>query len=206
MSNANSHEEFAPLVLASASPRRLQLLEQVGIQPDQTIPADIDEVPQARETPRQAAVRFAREKALATAKKAPGHLILAADTLVVCDGRLFGKPVDADDAARMLLHLSGRNHRVVTCWVVSNHAADESVVGVTTSIVRMREIRRSEAYAYAATPEPLDKAGAYAVQGEGRRFVGTVVGSLDNVIGLPVASVARALASLSVYPIEPIAT
>ena len=193
-------------ILASASPRRRQLLQQGGFR-FSVRAADIDERIAPDEGAVLAGVRLACSKAQVVGSDLDADtVVLAADTLVVCDGRLFGKPVDADDAARMLLHLSGRNHRVVTCWVVSNHAADESVVGVTTSIVRMREIRRSEAYAYAATPEPLDKAGAYAVQGEGRRFVGTVVGSLDNVIGLPVASVARALASLGVHPIAPIAT
>jgi septum formation protein len=188
------------LVLASASPRRRELLARAGFR-FVVHPPDIDERVEATETPEAAAARLALEKAVAVHdRERPGVIVLAADTTVVCAGRMLGKPADYDDAVAMLELLSGRNHRVLTCWAalgVTDDAAD-AVSGVSVSTVRMRELSRREIVAYASSPEPHDKAGAYAAQGVGRSLIAAVIGPLDNVIGLPVAPVAAALASLGV--------
>ena len=189
------------LVLASASPRRRDLLETAGYR-FVVRAADVDERVGDDEAPVLAAARLATEKAQTVCRQVePGAVVLGADTTVVCGRRMLGKPSDHRDAYEMLLSLAGRNHRVITCWTVAV-AGDEdltrAVAGTTISTVRMREVGMREAWAYANSAEPMDKAGAYAVQGEGRRFIAAVMGSLDNVIGLPVAQVSRALDGLGV--------
>jgi septum formation protein len=189
------------LVLGSGSPRRKELLERAGF--DFTIdPAGVDERALYGETAAAMTIRLAAEKASAVAgRSGPGHVALGADTTVVLEGKALGKPTGVEDAARMLLRLAGRDHEVLTAWaLVEAPGARRAVVGITRSVVTMREVSEREAAAYAAGGEPLDKAGAYAVQGEGRRFVGAVFGSLDNVIGLPVDQVRRALAGFDVVP------
>jgi len=154
-----------------------------------------------------ATTRLAIEKAEAvvrrrSAAEPPGELVLAADTTVVVGERILGKPANVAEAADMLLSLAGRNHIVLTAWalleVSPRTAAPEC--GISRSTVRMREISRAEAEAYAATGEPMDKAGAYAAQGEGRRFIGAITGPLDNVIGLPMAPVVVALSRSGIVP------
>jgi septum formation protein len=193
------------LVLASGSPRRRELLNAAGLV-FEIDAADIDETIREGETPVGATTRLAIEKAEAVAARRAfrpepsahprGEVVLAADTTVVLGERILGKPVDRDDAVEMLLSLSGRNHLVLTAWAIlpvgPSRVAPEC--GVTRSTVRMREIARSEAEAYADGGEPMDKAGAYAAQGDGRRFIGAIVGPLDNVIGLPMDPVLAALA------------
>ncbi len=174
-------------------------------------PADIDEIVAPGEDPLLATVRLAIEKAEAVAARHPADaVVLGADTSVVVGDRMLGKPRDGDDACAMLLSLSGRNHRVITGWALVGGRAGGSAVeggggvgalaGAAISIVRMREISLAEARAYACTDEPGDKAGAYAVQGEGRRFIGAVVGCIRNVIGLPVDDVACALSKFGIEP------
>ena len=184
------------LVLASSSPRRKELLAARGLAFD-VDPAEIDESLASGETPLEYAVRLAIEKASAVAARAQSAIVaLGADTIVICDGRVYGKPIDTDDARRMLRELAGRNHVVVTAWaLVPSRAPSRGVTGFSRSVVRMRESSDEEVRAYVAGGEPMDKAGAYAAQGEGRRFVAAVVGALDNVIGLPMTPVARALAT-----------
>jgi len=193
------------LILASSSPRRRQLLGAAGFE-FVVDPVDVDESAVDGEAPLLTVTRLATEKAVAAVAKrdGDGEVILAADTVVVCCGRLFGKPVDEADAVAMLMELGGRNHTVATAWTAigplyQRRAA--ALTGLVLSTVRMREFGRAEASAYVEGGEPLDKAGSYAVQGQGRRLVGTVVGSVDNVIGLPVQEVSQALARLGVRPL-----
>ncbi len=176
-----------PLVLASASPRRRDLLAGAGV-PFEVRPADIPEEAHPGEAPVACAQRLARAKALAVANRMgrrPRRLVLGADTIVVIDGELLGKPRDADDAVRLLTRLVGRRHRVVTAVALA--ATDTLEVHDTTveSDVVMRPADAREVRAYIATGESLDKAGAYAAQGEGRRFIERIEGSESNVIGLP---------------------
>ena len=176
------------LVLASASPRRRWLLAALGV-PFSVLAVDIDERPHEGETPSVFAQRMAAEKARAVHAQRAGW-VLAADTIVELDGRIFGKPVDADDAAAMLQQLSGRTHVVRTAMTLlapSGATAEEASV---TTEVRFRPLDAAAIRAYVATGEPLDKAGAYAIQGEGAHLVDRVHGSYTNVIGLPLEEVA----------------
>ncbi len=178
------------LVLASASPRRQELLRNVGISFD-VQPAQIPEDPIAGENARDCAERLAREKALAIAKERPKDVVLGADTVVVVDGQILGKPTDAADAARMLRMLSGRTHQVITgvCVVVSG----QGLVASETTSVTMSEIPDREIAAYVASGEPMDKAGAYAIQGIASRWIPRIEGDYSNVVGLPVPLVYRML-------------
>ena len=174
------------LVLASASPRRQELLRNAGI-PFEVQPAHIAEDPLPGEAAEVYAERLAREKALAVAGQRPQDFVLGADTVVVVDGQILGKPSDAADAARMLRLLSGREHRVITgvCLVVSGQW---SVASETTSVT-MSEISEKEITDYIASGEPMDKAGGYAIQGIASRWIPRIEGDYSNVVGLPVARV-----------------
>lgn len=189
------------LLLASASPRRRELLERAGYRFDVEV-ADVDETFFEGEHPAVATVRVAMSKAAAVAAgKAIGWVVLGADTTVVCNGEVLGKPRDAGEATRMLLSIAGRDHVVFTGWALvrCDGSADPPLVtGVARSIVSMRPVTRDEAERYAASGEPLDKAGAYAVQGQGRRFITRVIGSIDNVIGLPVEHLAPVLGEMGI--------
>ncbi len=178
------------LVLASASPRRQELLRNAGFT-FEVQPADIPEDALPEEAARDCAERLARDKALAVARQRPHDLVLGADTVVVVDGQLQGKPTDAADAARMLRMLSGREHEVITgvCLVVS---AQPSVASETT-VVTMSEITEKDIADYIASGEPMDKAGAYAIQGLASRWIPRIEGDYSNVVGLPVALVLRML-------------
>jgi septum formation protein len=177
----------APLLLASASPRRRELLGRAGVA-FEVSPADIDESARDGESPEQLAARLARDKALHVARRSgadPPRWVLGADTIVVLEGLVYGKPADAEDAARILGALRGRTHRVVTAVALarSDGAALREIR--VESRVTLRAASDPEIRAYVATGEPLDKAGAYAVQGFGGRLVERIEGSLSNVIGLP---------------------
>ncbi len=178
------------LVLASASPRRQELLRNAGITFEMQ-PAHIPEDPLPGEGAKECAERLAREKALAIASQRPQDCVLGADTVVVVEGKLLGKPSDAADAARMLRRLSGREHQVITgvCLVVGGQC---SVASETTSVT-MSEISEKEIADYVATGEPIDKAGAYAIQGIASRWIPRIEGDYSNVVGLPVALVWRML-------------
>lgn len=174
------------LVLASTSPRRAAILGALGI-PFTAVAPSVDESLLPGETGAAAAERLARAKAAAVG---PRDLpILAADTLVVCDGEVLGKPETREEAARMLRTLSGRSHEVVTGVCLAHGPASRS--GVETTIVTFAPMSAAEIAWYVATGEPLDKAGAYHVDGRGALFVSSVSGSPSNVAGLPVRLVLR---------------
>jgi septum formation protein len=175
------------LILASASPRRQELLRSAGI-PFKVQPADIDEAPLAGEGARACAERLAREKARAVHKEYPEDFVLGADTIVVIDDTMLGKPRDDEDAARMLRLLSGKTHAVITGVCLAGPQAFETSTSENT-LVTMCEISESEIRAYISTREPMDKAGAYAIQGIASRWITRIEGDYSNVIGLPVAKV-----------------
>jgi septum formation protein len=177
----------APLVLASASPRRRELLARAGVA-FEVIPADIEEEALPGEAPGRIAARLARAKALAVAQRLgpdPARFVLGADTIVVLGESVLGKPRDPRDAEAMLSRLVGRTHCVITAVVVARSRDLGWRACSVESRVRMRPAELDEIRAYVATGEPLDKAGAYALQGRGRRFVAEIAGSESNVIGLP---------------------
>jgi septum formation protein len=178
------------LVLASASPRRRELLRNAGFT-FEVQPADIPETPQPGESPNDCAERLAQEKALSVAQRRPLDIVLGADTIVVVDGQQLGKPSDAADATRMLRMIAGRDHRVITgvCLVVGGK---QSVASETTRVV-VSEIAEEEIADYVASGEPMDKAGAYAIQGIASRWITKIEGDYGNVVGLPVALVFRML-------------
>jgi septum formation protein len=184
------------LVLASASPRRQELLRNAGIA-FEVQPADILEKQAPGEPAKACAERLAREKALAIASLRPNDRILGADTVVVIDGQLLGKPRDAADATRMLRLLSGRKHEVITGVCLVN--TDQIKVSSETTLVTFDEITDKEIVDYIATGEPMDKAGAYAIQGIASRWIPRIEGDYSNVVGLPVALVWRMLKGSSQF-------
>lgn len=202
------------LVLASASPRRQELLRNAGIS-FVVQPADVDETPLAGESARDCVERLARDKALAVWETRPQDQVLGADTIVVLDDAILGKPTDAEDAARMLRMLSGRIHQVVTGVCVIRAGGAEAIrtgganrqapkrqlktdspelrTASETTLVTMSTMSEPEIQAYVAGGEPMDKAGAYAIQGMASRWIPRIEGDYSNVVGLPVALVYRML-------------
>ncbi len=179
------------LILASGSPRRRELLTRAKIDFD-VIQSNLDEVREPREGARDYALRMAREKALAVSKRHLERPVLGADTVVECAGEILEKPVDANDATRMLSALSGVAHTVVTAFAIALNGtlvASEAVA----SRVTFRSLTPDEIASYIATGEPFDKAGAYGIQGVGGGFISQVEGSRDNVMGLPTDAVIAAL-------------
>jgi septum formation protein len=187
------------LILASQSPRRAELLRNAGIS-FEVRPADVDESAREGEDPFEYVRRLAREKALAVLASAPnGAVVLGADTTVVVDGESLGKPLDAEDARRMLRRLSGRAHQVTTavCLARRDRNGDE-VTEVESEVteVEFSSIGAQEIAAYVDSGEPMDKAGAYAIQGGASRWIPRIQGCYFNVVGLPVARVCAMLARL----------
>jgi septum formation protein len=184
------------LVLASASPRRQELLRAAGIS-FAVQPADIDESPSPGETARDCAERLATQKALAVWRARPQDTVLGADTVVVVEQTILGKPVDAADAARMLRLLAGRQHQVITgvCLVTPEAVPAKHNLrpASETTLVTMSEMSEEEIRDYVATGESMDKAGAYAIQGMASRWIPRIAGDYSNVVGLPVALVYRML-------------
>lgn len=169
------------VVLASSSPRRRLLLELIGI-PHEVRPANIDEKLRPREAPRRHAERLAREKASAIATRSPDRITIGADTVVVINRKVLGKPADAAEAARMLRMLSGREHTVITAVAVARGRKIRSAVEEVR--VKFRRLRDDEIDAYVATGEPMDKAGAYGIQGYGATIVECIDGDYFAVMGL----------------------
>ena len=188
------------LVLASSSPRRAEILTSLGI-PFLADPADVDESMCPGESGEDAASRLAAEKAALVASRRPGSWVLAADTLVLLDGDILGKPRDDSEAADMLGRLAGREHRVVTA-VRLRRGPDPGRETRVLSSVRISPLSGEEIRWYVSTREPHDKAGAYAVQGLGARFIEAVSGSYTNVMGLPARAVYELLRMTSDPAVE----
>jgi septum formation protein len=184
------------IVLGSASPRRAELLRAAGIEFD-VIHADVDESTHPGEPPDAYVRRVAEAKARMVVSRAPAQVVLAADTTVVIDETMLGKPVDDDDATRMLRLLSGRTHEVLTAVAVVRAGMSEPLVEVERTEVEFAPLTEFEIDWYVATGEPRDKAGAYAIQGYASRFVTRIDGSYSNVVGLPVALVYQMLKGLT---------
>ncbi|HEY0014626.1 MAG TPA: nucleoside triphosphate pyrophosphatase [Allosphingosinicella sp.] len=185
------------LVLASQSPRRLELLKRIGIVPDAILPADIDETPLKAELPAHYVRRIAAGKAAAV--QAPGALVLAADTTVAVGRRILGKPEDEADARAMLQLLSGRRHKVLTAVTLVD-AEGKARHRLSTSIVSFQRFAPDELDAYLASSEWEGKAGAYAIQGRAEALVRAISGSFSGVMGLPLYET-RALLRAAGYPI-----
>jgi septum formation protein len=185
------------LILASASPRRAELLTAAGFA-FEVVPADVDETPRPGEPAEAYALRVARDKARAVFNRCrkSGKPVLAADTVVVLGGEIIGKPNDSEDARRMLRLLSNAAHDVHTGVVVRTSVGERAEV--MTTRVRFRRLDDSEIEWYVASGEPDGKAGAYAIQGRAARFIDHIEGSWSNVVGLPIATVYRLLKELSV--------
>lgn len=188
------------LVLASASPRRRELLQSIGLE-FETIPAHVEEVPLPDESVQDYVQRLALEKAGSVATDRPDHWIIAADTVVFVDGRMLEKPRDAADAVEMLSLLAGRSHTVYSGLALVGLSRDHRDCRLANSLVRITPLSRSDIEWYVATGEPMDKAGAYAVQGIGAMFIDGVEGSYTNVVGLPLAVLFRMLRLVELDPI-----
>lgn len=186
------------LILASGSPRRKELLASAGFAFDVDV-ADVDETPpEDTNDPAGIAAALAKRKAQAVLpRRAAGDVVLAADTVVSIGGELLGKPRDPADARRMLGRLSGATHVVATGWCVARASEAKEATGAVVTRVTFRSVLADEIEAYVATKEPYDKAGGYAIQGAAGVFVKSIEGSYSNVVGLPLAEIAAALASLS---------
>ena len=175
----------AKLILASASPRRAEILRTVGW-PFAALAVDIDESRRAGEEAATYVERVARAKADWAALRAPGSTILGADTVVVIENEILGKPHDDEDARRMLRLLRDRWHQVLTGVALVGSEVGSSIVAHEVTEVRFAEMSEDEISWYVATGEPQDKAGAYAIQGQGARFIKEIRGDYSNVVGLPV--------------------
>ena len=185
-----------PLYLASGSPRRRELLTQIGV-PLTVVSAPIDESPLPDESALAYVERLARAKAVAGLASVEGPaVVLGADTAVVLDGRILGKPENREDALAMLADLSGREHQVLTAVALSNGLLMQSLC--VTSKVRFRAISADEAQRYWASGEPVDKAGGYAIQGLGAVFVTGLSGSYSAVVGLPLSETAELLGTFGI--------
>jgi septum formation protein len=184
------------LYLASASPRRRALLDQIGVA-HEVAPAEIDETRRPEEPPREYVLRLAREKALAVRAARAGRPVLAADTAVVLGPTVYGKPRDREDALAMLAALGGRTHQVLTAVALA--AGEERLTSaLSESTVELRALSAAECRAYWDTGEPADKAGAYAIQGLGAVFVRALHGSFSGVMGLPLYETAELLRAAGV--------
>lgn len=184
--------ESSRIVLASASPRRLELLASAGIEFD-VFASDIPEEPFPHELPADFVVRLAKDKAVATAARVEGRWFIGADTIVVCDGEIMGKPVDEADAVRMLKKLSGVPHEVITGYAIYDKSRDGHLCKAVVTKVFFKALRDEEIDAYVATGCPMDKAGAYAIQGGAAYMVERIDGSYTNVVGLPLCEVVEDL-------------
>jgi septum formation protein len=180
------------IVLASASPRRSELLDSAGIS-FSVVPADIPEELLPGESPTAHVLRLAAEKALAVAGSAEGDIFVGADTVVVCDGEIMGKPVDSAAARRMLNALSGKAHEVITGFTVYEREQERLVSDAVSTRVIFKPLTAGEIDAYVATGCPFDKAGAYAIQGGAAYMVRGIEGSYTNVVGLPLCEVVEVL-------------
>lgn len=193
-----------PLILASNSPRRKRLLQQIGL-PFRSLPSQVDEN-QAPGEPPVKAVLLAEKKAKAVYSQSKDSWILGADTMVVVDGRILGKPRDHEDIHSMLSRLSDKEHEVITGFCVLDPSGEVAHSEAITTLVKMKRLSKGEINAYVATGEPFGKAGSYAIQGVGAFMVESISGSYTNVVGLPVCALVKsllALGALKDFPLSP---
>jgi septum formation protein len=188
-------------ILASASPRRRELLGSIGLD-FEVIPSHVPEVRESGEAPEEYVARLSRDKAAAIAGEHPGRWVIAADTTVLLGEQLLEKPVDAADAMRMLGTIAGKTHVVYSGVTLQNLAAGYRDTRVAESEVRMLPLSDRDVEWYVATGEPLDKAGAYAVQGLGAMFIDSIHGSYTNVVGLPLATLFQMLRKAGIDPLS----
>ena len=187
-----------PLILASGSPRRRDLLRDLGV-PFRILVSDILEILSQDLDPEAQAMALAEQKARAVASRIQPGIVLGADTVVVLDGTLLGKPRDDADAVDMLRRLSGRDHQVVTGIAITD-AAGSLHSSAVSSVVRFRSLSEADITAYVASGEPRDKAGAYAIQGLGAQLVHDLQGCFTNVVGLPLCETASLLSEAGIFP------
>jgi len=185
------------IILASASPRRNELLRQVGFS-FEVIPSLAEEREMPGETPEEHVVRLSLEKAreVSTRDDIDGRWIIGSDTIVLLDKEILGKPSDEEDAARMLRALSGRTHQVLSGYAILDRCTGENRSAAVTTRVTFRSLTAAEITGYIATKEPVDKAGAYAIQGLGAFMISRIEGSYSNVVGLPLCEVVQGLEAL----------
>lgn len=189
------------LVLASASPRRRELLESVRLKFD-IEPSSVEELQRQGEAPETYVRRLAEDKAREIASRYPDAWIIAADTIVFIDGTILEKPADHEDAARMLTKIAGRVHEVFTGVTLLSMPAGQAWTRVVTTSVKMLSLSPAEIEWYASTGEPMDKAGAYAVQGIGAMFIESIEGSYTNVVGLPLAELFEMMKAAGLQVLE----
>ncbi|MDT8419269.1 MAG: Maf family protein [Desulfuromonadales bacterium] len=187
------------IILASASPRRKQLLEQIGLE-FQVIPSRAEEFILEKESPEEHVIRLSLDKAHEVARRdgVDGRWVIGSDTIVLCAGQILGKPADEQHAAEMLRMLSGREHRVLSGYAILDLKTGKQRAEAVSTNVRFRELTDREIARYIASGEPADKAGAYAIQGLGVCFVAEISGSYTNVVGLPLCRLTLALKELGV--------
>ncbi|SMC83111.1 Maf family protein [Sporomusa malonica] len=184
------------IILASSSPRRQQLLELIGVD-FEVIVSDVEEDNTKDMPPHELALTHARDKAVDTAKRASNSdIIIGADTIVVLDGQVFGKPADRAEAIRMLTALAGREHSVISGVAVV--MGQQVFSGFNTTIVRIRPLSPAQIKRYVDSGEPMDKAGAYAIQGQGTLLVESINGCYNNVVGLPLGTLSELLQQVGV--------
>ena len=187
------------LVLASASPRRRELLEQIGLD-FKVIPSQAEEQILPGETPEEHVIRLSLDKAneVANRDNVSGRWFIGSDTIVLCDQQILGKPENGDHAATILKQLSGREHRVLSGFAIIDRQTGQQRVEAVSTKVWFRQLTETEITGYIATGEPADKAGAYAIQGLGICFVAKIEGSYTNVVGLPLCKLTLAMKELGV--------
>jgi nucleoside triphosphate pyrophosphatase len=178
--------EHLDVILASASPRRFELLNSTGIK-FKVVPSDFDETTINNPNPILLAQEIAHQKGIKVAQKYPGHLVISADTIVTIGNKTFGKPEDEQQAFEMLEVLSGKTHQVHTAFGLFLLKYDKTIIQTCTTDVTMRALHTDEIWAYVNTGEPMDKAGAYAIQGQGAMLIDKINGSYSNVVGFPLA-------------------
>jgi len=188
------------LILASSSPRRRELLASIGFGFD-VIPSDVEEVRRHGENVAEYVLRLAREKAESVAAQYPDRWVIAADTVVWIDGEVLEKPSDEAHAVAMLSRIAGRQHTVYTAVAIRHHASDYADSGLADTRVTMSPMTTHEMEWYAATGEPLDKAGSYAVQGIGAMFIEAIDGSYTNVVGLPLSLLVDMMRKAGIDPL-----
>jgi septum formation protein len=202
----DSKISWAPLILASASPRRRELLSEARI-PFEVVPADVDESPSEGEPPHLYASRVARDKATAISLNHPERWVLGADTVVAVGDQILGKPCSQEEACEMLHLLSGRQHEVITAVAfirsIRTSPVTEMIEFIVISQVVFRVLTEREMLDYVETGEPMDKAGAYAIQGGAAGFIERYTGSWSNIVGLPMEEVLSHLRDLGIGPSPP---